>query len=358
MKIKKMYILLIVLAFLVVCIAGALGCFFYRNLHPLDERYQSQTLAAGFSEKKASLADGSVLNYGEGPDNGPALLLIHGQGVSWEDYAAVLPELSKSYHVFAVDCFGHGQSSHDPALYSCAANGQALIGFMEQTIGEKCFVSGHSSGGVLAAWLGANAPAWVNGVLLEDPPLFEVTPEEMQEGNACFAWKDTFVTIHSFLNQTEETDFEVYYFKNGYMVSLFGGLKDKVAQAVETFRNEHPDQGPRIFWIPYSWLRLMNSFDNYDLAFGETFYDGSWIKGIDQETMLKTIQCPTVYLKAETNYGKDGVLYAANTDDDARKVQACLAHCDTITIKSGHDIHYEHPDAFLAALEQLRQETN
>ena len=356
-KIKKMQVVLIVLAFLVIGSVAVLGYFFYRNLHPIDDRYLQQTLAAGFTEQTAALDNGSVINYGEGPDNGPALLLIHGQGVSWEDYAAVLPELSKNYHVFAVDCFGHGQSSHDPALYSCAANGQALIAFMERVIGEQCFVSGHSSGGILAAWLGANAPELVSGVLLEDPPLFSVTPEEMQKGSGCFAWKDTFTTIHSFQNQTDETDFVVYYFKHGYMVSLFGGLKEPVAAAVATFRAEHPDQGPRIYWIPYSWLRLMNTFDHYDLAFGETFYDGSWMNGIHQEAMLKMIPAPTIYLKAETNYGQDGVLYAANSDEDAHKVQACLSDCETMTIKSGHDIHYEHPDFFISAVKNLENKT-
>lgn len=356
-KIKKMQVVLIVLAFLVIGSVAVLGYFFYRNLQPIDDRYLQQTLAAGFTEQTAALDNGSVINYGEGPDNGPALLLIHGQGVSWEDYTAVLPELSKNYHVFAVDCFGHGQSSHDPALYSCAANGQALIAFMERVIGEQCFVSGHSSGGILAAWLGANAPELVSGVLLEDPPLFSVTPEEMQEGSGCFAWQDTFTTIHSFQNQTDETDFVVYYFKHGYMVSLFGGLKEPVAAAVATFRAEHPGQGPRIYWIPYSWLRLMNTIGNYDLAFGETFYDGSWMNGIDQEAMLKMISAPTIYLKAETNYGQDGVLYAANSDEDAHKVQASLSDCETMTIKSGHDIHYEHPDFFISAVKNLENKT-
>ncbi|WP_286805951.1 alpha/beta hydrolase [Acetobacterium sp. MES1] len=357
MKIKKMQLALIVLVFVVIGIAVALGYFFYSNLHPIDDHYLKQTLAAGFTEQTVTLDSGSVINYGEGPDNGPALLLIHGQGVSWEDYAAVLPKLSKNYHVFAVDCFGHGQSSHDPALYSCAVNGQALIWFMDHVIGEKCFVSGHSSGGILAAWLGANAPTRVSGLVLEDPPLFSVTPAEMQEGAGCFAWKDTFMTIHSFLNQTEETDFVVYYFKNGYMTSLFGGLKERVVLAVETFRQEHPDQGPRIFWIPYSWMRLMNTIDHYDLAFGEAFYDGSWMHGIDQETLLKAIPSPTIYLKAETNYGQDGVLYAANSDADAEKVQTCLSNYETMTIKSGHDIHYEHPDFFVSALKKLQDKT-
>lgn len=44
---------------------------------------------------KTTLPNGVLLNYGEGPDNGPALFLINGQAMQWEDYARDLPELSK-----------------------------------------------------------------------------------------------------------------------------------------------------------------------------------------------------------------------------------------------------------------------
>ena len=97
----------------------------------------------------------------------------------------------------------------------------------------------------------------------------------------------------------------------------------------------------------------MGTVDQYDLKFGEAFYDGSWMKGVDQESMLKNIKCPAIYLKAATNYGKDGVLYAANSDADAKKVQECILGCERITIKSGHDIHYEHPDVFISACENF-----
>lgn len=339
-------------ALVAVLLSAAAGRYFYSNLH-YDEGLAKQISQAGFTEKKAVLPDGSVVNYGEGPDSGPALLLIHGQSVEWEDYAPVLPGLSRKFHVFAVDCYGHGQSSHDPSLYSCGANGEALVRFIDGVVGESCFVSGHSSGGILAAWLAANAPRQVRGVVLEDPPLFEVTPGEMQEGKGCFAWKDSFVTIHSFLNQDRETDYDVYYLENGYMTSLFGGLKGPVVRAAKAYRKEHPGQPLKISWLPHAWLRAMHDLDDFDLAFAETFYDGSWMRGIDQEAMLREIRCPAVYLKASTNYGKDGVLYAANTEADAEKVQSLIAGCERIDVKSGHDIHVEQPQTFLSACEKL-----
>ena len=67
---------------------------------------------AGFQEKNAALPDGTLLHYAEGPENGnQPLLLIHGQTGAWQDYASVLPKLCQSYHVFVLDCHGHGKSS-------------------------------------------------------------------------------------------------------------------------------------------------------------------------------------------------------------------------------------------------------
>lgn len=352
-RVRKMHIILGIVILFITAIGIIAGRYIYGNLHPADEQYMKKITNAGFSEKSALLDDNSLINYGEGPDNGPALLLIHGQGMTWKDYADVLPELSTKFHVFAIDCYGHGESSHDDTLYSCVKNGNDLIWFMKNVIKEKCFVSGHSSGGVMTAWIAANAPEQVSGIVLEDPPLFRVTPTEMQEGASCFAWKDSFVIINNFLNQQEEPDYFTYYYKNSYLLSLFGGMKDKIAQEVELFRRENSGQIPRIFWAPYSLFRGMIYIDLYDVKFGKTFYDGSWMEGVDQETMLKSITCPVVYIKANTNFGKDGVLYAANNDEDAKKVQELISNCETITIKSGHNIHYEHPSVFVSACEKL-----
>ena len=173
-------IVLAVIGCLIVVGAVALGIYRHDNLHYMDHALDA-TGAAGFAEKQVVLSDGSTVNYVEGPDNGDPILLIHGQAVAWEDYYTVLPELAKDHHVFAIDCYGHGGSSHDASLYSCEANGRAIVEFVEIVVGGPVIISGHSSGGVLAAWVAANAPQDVAGAVLEDPPLFEVTPEEMAD---------------------------------------------------------------------------------------------------------------------------------------------------------------------------------
>lgn len=203
----------------------------------------------------------------------------------------------------------------------------------------------------MAAYIAAQAPALVTKLVLEDPPLFEVTPQEMQEGAGCFAWKDNFQTIHDFLNQNEETDWPTYYAEHGYLFSLFGNLQDKAAQWTRDWRAQHPTGPVKPAFIPHSWLETFYYNDDYDLRFGEAFYDGSWMEGIDQAAMLQQIECPVVYIKANTHWGPDGTVYAANDDDDAQRVQDLIPECTTIRIESGHGIHNEHPDAFIAAFD-------
>lgn len=355
-RVKKMPIVLGIIVIVVTCLGVIIGRYLYANMH-YDEAFMSKVKQAGFENKRVTLSDGSVINYGEGPNNGPALLLIHGQSGAWEDYDTVLPQLSKSFHIYAVDCYGHGESSHEVAQYSCQANGEALIWFVGNVIKENCYLSGHSSGGILAAWIAANAPGQIKGLVLEDPPLFSVTPEEVQEDKGACAWYETYMVTHDFLNQHDEIDFSLYYLKHSYLLSLFGGLQAKIVQSAAKYRQANPGQPIKIAWVPHALLRPLLYMDNYDPKFGNTFYDGSWMKGVDQDSMLKSINCPVIYLKANTQYGKDGVLYAANSDDDANKVQGLVNSCERISIKSGHDIHYEHPDVFISACEKLSRES-
>ncbi|HQB54358.1 MAG TPA: alpha/beta hydrolase, partial [Sphaerochaeta sp.] len=98
--IKVLKVILIIMTSLAVVVA----MFAYRNLHYdyINENFMNKTgEKLGFMEKQVVLIDGSILNYGEGPSNGPPLLLLHGQQVAWQDYAKVLPDLSKEFHIFA-----------------------------------------------------------------------------------------------------------------------------------------------------------------------------------------------------------------------------------------------------------------
>ncbi len=128
---------MLIISSLLLVIVLLVGSYFYTNItyieKPLNIMYKK-----GFTEKQITLRDGTVLNYGEGPSNGKTpLLFIHGQGMTWEDYAKVLPGLSDYYHIYAVDCHGHGKSDKNPEKYSAKAMAEDFAEFIESKIGEK-----------------------------------------------------------------------------------------------------------------------------------------------------------------------------------------------------------------------------
>lgn len=347
---KALIIILIVILSLAALIGIALGIFAYVNLH-YDENDMKKVRKAGYTEKQAVLDNGTVLNYAEGPDeqgNKTPLLLIHGQAMAWEDYARVLPGLAEKYHVYAIDCHGHGSSEHDPSLYNCQTMTENFIWFIENVIGEPCVVSGHSSGGILAANIAANSPENTLAAVLEDPPFFSVLPEEMEN---TFVWKDGFEVTHNYLNQSDEKYYVPYYFENGYFWTLFQGLEQFPAATAREYSQKHGTECKKIWYLPYSWIHGLLYTDEYDYKFAEAFYDGSWFDGVSQEEILRNIQCPCVYIKAKTDYGEDGVLYAANDDEDAKRVAELIKNCEVVeTATSDHDIHFIYSDQFVEIL--------
>src|SRR5699024_5653975 len=141
-------------------------------LDPRPPRRAPRAPSAGAFVERTAWVAGAAPHEADGPDNGPPLLLIHGQMVDWTTYLRTLPELSQHFHVFVVDCYGHGRSDHVPERYSNVAMGRDLTEFVRTEIGEPAVVSGNSSGGLLAIQIANEAPDLVRSLILEDPPLF------------------------------------------------------------------------------------------------------------------------------------------------------------------------------------------
>lgn len=199
--------ILIVVAILVVVVAIGIMIYFYRNMN-YDKNTYKKLKKIRFAEERVATIDGTIINYGEGPSNGIPLLLIHGQMVSWEDYTKVLPELSKHFHIYAVDCHGHGKTSKQKEKYSAEKMGKDFIWFIENTIRQPVVISGQSSDGLLTAWLAANAQESVLGIIIEDAPFFATEPNRREK---TFAWQDGFKVIHNFHQQTEQPNYTKYY---------------------------------------------------------------------------------------------------------------------------------------------------
>ena len=364
---RIVYIILIILALL----GAGLAFYAHRNM-TYDHGKQEKLQRAGFQEKQAKLPDGSILNYGEGPANGAALVLLHGQQVSWEDYAPVLPELAKRYHIYAIDYYGHGGSSKNPAKYSAKAISADVIWFIRQHIKQPVIISGHSSGGLLASLITADAPDLVRGLVIEDAPFFST---EKGRAESTFSWKG-FKDMHDFL-ESGQSNFMRYWLDHAYMRELFNAKDpnawDKIVkQPALSYMEKHPGKIPRLWFYPPELgvnklfdltANLQDKTGDYDLRFGQTFYNFSWFAGFDQAATLQRITKPSILLhtapspQINSYYDKSGVLISAMDEKDAQRVHKLLGSKNKLidNIKSSHDIHQDQPKVFIEAIDEIAQ---
>jgi pimeloyl-ACP methyl ester carboxylesterase len=301
---------------------------------------------AGFVEKHVELRPGMLINYAEGPAHGIPLLLVHGQGMTWQDYGPVLTKLTSSYHVVAVDCHGHGKSTWNPEDYTANKMVDDLAAFGQLVFnGEPFAASGHSSGGLLVARLAALYPDIVRGLVIEDAPFFSTEPDRAPK---TYAYIDGFDFVDAFLAQDTEPDWVCFYMPRSYWRRMFGRkLWGSFTRSVISQRHASPQRLPLIRWVGVSINRIWESLSHpCDLRFSKTFAGFSWFSDFDQTQTLRDIQCPTVFIKATTRFNKDGVLLAALSEQDCDRVDSLLPANETIRVRSSHDVHFEHPRQF------------
>ncbi|HEU0026055.1 MAG TPA: alpha/beta hydrolase [Ktedonobacterales bacterium] len=111
------------------------------------------------------------LNYAEGPDAGPPLVMVHGGASHWQGFEPIIPALAERWHVYALDLRGHGRSGWTPNRYTLDDYTADLLAFLERQVAQPAGVFGHSLGGRIALLAAARAPQAVRAVMLGDTPL-------------------------------------------------------------------------------------------------------------------------------------------------------------------------------------------
>lgn len=298
---------------------------------------------------------GIELNYYELKNDLQSLVLIHAQGVDAASFVNVWTQLSKKYHVYSVDCYGHGKSLHDAKQYNVADIGKAIIGFIEDVVKEKAFLLGHSSGGLIAAYIASNTEL-CNYLILEDPPFFSSQGERRKY---TFNYIDLSAVCHNFINQSESKDFVLYYFSNQYVWNLFPEksrerVKSKLTGMAAKYRKKHPDKNLKVLFWPKAALAGFQGMNNYDPLFGETFFSDGFHCGIPHENILRNIKCKTAFLKANTDVSEDGILMAALSEEDLKRVSELVADLQIVRFDCGHGIHIEKPKEFIECLVKLK----
>lgn len=125
-----------------------------------------------------------------GPEDGPALLLIHGFGAHLQTWEGWRDRLDDTHRVIALDLPGHGLTGPDPSGDYTNDRTLTVIKALTDRLGlEQVIVAGNSLGGLMAWRFAAAYPQQTAGLILVAPGgvLFEdMTPDEPQEVPAAF----------------------------------------------------------------------------------------------------------------------------------------------------------------------------
>lgn len=347
---KKVFLVIGIVVGSLILIAGvAFGIFAYSNLNWYNKNIKNLK-KAGAVEKQVTLPNGNVINYGEVENEKPALLLIHGQMGAWEDYANLMPELSKNWHIYAIDVYGHGESTHEESLYYIDVNGDDLIWFIDNVIGEKTVVCGHSNGALTAAYIAAYGGENIAGAVLEDPPVFSTEGEDWENS---FAYLDTYKPLHDY-NQSEQTEcWEAYYLRHCYWGQLFmADAMPGLANYTQMYSEKHPNEEVKNVFLPSSVTGVFHYVVNYDFEYGEHFYDLSWNHGYTHKEILSKIEVPCIYLHAKEGISETGVYLCAASKEQAERAVGYIGdNCELIeTSTSDHVIHEVHSEVYMDAI--------
>lgn len=295
-----------------------------------------------------------VIHYYEVENNKSKLILLHAQGVTGKNFDNVIKKLAKHYHLYILDIYGHGKSTHDKSLYNIKTIGEDIKMFISDCINDHFSLLGHSSGGLIACYV-ASKNDYCNYLILEDTPLFSSCGDNRFN---TFAYKDMQSVCYAFLNQSDETDFVYYYFKNQYCWNFFPEesrekIKTKLCENAKKYREKYPDRTLKVMFWPKKFLEAFNGLNEYDPNFGLAFYNDSF-NNVNYEELLINIKCKTLFMKANTTIGLDGLIQGALTNEDLDKVKHLIKDIKIEFFDCGHGIHIEKAKQFIQSLKEIK----
>lgn len=260
---------------------------------------------------------GKSINVAVGPNNGPALLLLHGVTRRWQSFVPILPALATRFEIFAVDYFGHGKSDRTSRGYRVADYVDALSELLTQppfSTHKKFYIYGHSLGSMIAAALAGRFAHKVPGIILEDPPFqtmgqrIDTTPLlSYFQGLAQFAGSSLSpVTLARQLAEMQVID------PRSKQATRLGDTRDAA-----------------------SLLFTAKSLTQLDPRVFEPIVGGTWLDGYDVEAVLTAVACPALLIQADPMAG--GML----TNDDALRAASLMKQAAHIRMEgAGHLIHW------------------
>lgn len=165
-------------------------------------------------------ANGIRLHYIEFPDNGPAMLLMHGLTANAHAFDGVVRAgLSDHFHLYSVDLRGRGLSDHPAFCYDMKDHAQDIVELLDHLGLQKVILCGHSFGGLLSFYLAAKYPERVEKVVILDaaakmnPNAAEMLGYRLSKLESVYpSWEDYIAEVKAApYNDFWDEDMESYY---------------------------------------------------------------------------------------------------------------------------------------------------
>lgn len=102
----------------------------------------------------------------DGAEDAPALLLLCPIGTELGVWDPLIPALARRFRVVRCDTRGHGASPVPKGPYTVAELGQDVLALLDRLGIARASICGSSLGAMIAMWLGVNAPARVERLVL------------------------------------------------------------------------------------------------------------------------------------------------------------------------------------------------
>jgi pimeloyl-ACP methyl ester carboxylesterase len=118
-----------------------------------------------------TLRDGHGTAYGiAGPADAPAVVLIHGLGLSREVWQWLLPDLTRRFRVVTYDLIGHGQTAPPDGQPVLADLSAQLAGLLDHLGIARAALVGFSLGGMVARRFAQDHPARTAALVILHSP--------------------------------------------------------------------------------------------------------------------------------------------------------------------------------------------
>jgi pimeloyl-ACP methyl ester carboxylesterase len=254
----------------------------------------------------------ATINYAEGSSGGEPLVMLHGGTAYWQQLSSLITELDQNWHIYACDKRGHGKSSHTKP-YRVVDAIPDTVEFIKRNIGKSSVLLGHSGGAVISMGVAAQIPDMIQALILLDPPIF-LREESIKTVSAYNYFHGVYAILTH--QQTAKSVFS----------NLFQGIDEAGIQSLNDMVNQ------------------------VDPEYVKTILDDRYFDGLDIQSILKNITCPTLLLYGEIERG------AVVRDRDVEFFLNHIPYGTAIQITdAGHILQLDQPAQVLEKMEQWLQ---